>query len=191
MRILILDDEKKSREVLKALIELYCEGVEQIETCQDISSAKLLIAEFKPDLAFMDISLREGDSYQLLNEMGEFDFEIIFITAFDENSVRVLNYCHIPTLMKPIDIEQLEKEMSKVQDRLHSGYSMRHYQLARHLFKKPVQILPIFTQNRWELIQVPEIEAMESEPGKTILKMKNAPDIHTPVVLSVIEKIIE
>ncbi|MCO6494992.1 MAG: response regulator [Bacteroidetes bacterium] len=190
MRILILDDEKKSREVLKALIGLYCENIEDIALCKDIQEAKQTIKEFKPNLAFLDISLREGDSYHLLNEIGNFNFELIFITAFDESSVRVLNYCHIPTLMKPIDIEQLKIEIEKSQLRLNSGYSFEQYQLTKYLFEKPTRILPVFILNHWELINTDDIDELKKVAGQTIIKLKSGKEILTPENISTIEKFI-
>ncbi len=191
MRILIVDDEKKSREVLKALIELYYENIEAIETCQDIAGAKKAIIDFKPNLAFLDISLREGDSYQLLNEIGDFDFEIIFITAFDENSIRVLNYCGFPTLMKPIDVEQLVNEITNSTSRLNTGFSRNQYKLARFLFAKPIQQFPVFVHNHWELIPIADISELEKEAGgKTLLKLKSGKTLLTPANIATIQELL-
>jgi len=217
MRILILDDELKSREVLKALIELYCENVEAIETCPDIKSAEKLLQSFKPNLLFMDISLREGDSFQLLNKIGDFSFEVIFITAFDENSIRALSYCGIPCLMKPIEIDQLEEAISKINLITMNGrdgdvtlrgvegpvlsevegpvlsrvegqsQSSANYHFAKHLLAQPLKQLPVFTSSHTQLVPLSSIEKLVPHKGQTLFKLNNQKDILSTSEITVFE----
>lgn len=197
MRILILDDELKSREVLKALIQLYCENVEAIETCPDIKSAEKLLKSFKPDLLFLDISLREGDSFQLLNSLDEFIFEVIFITAFDENSIRALTYCGITCLMKPIEIDQLEEAVKKIGTLSEregnvtlsgvegpvlskiEGLSLSfiQYSFAKHLLVQPIQQLPVFSFTEQQLIPIHNISYLAPHKGQTLITLSNQQQI--------------
>lgn len=116
MKSVIIDDELKSREVLTTLLNQFIDGVEVIGGAPDISGGLRLINEKKPEMVFLDISLKDGDSFAILNQLDTIDFKIIFITAFDEYATQAINFTRIPCLNKPIDIDELEKAIKKAID---------------------------------------------------------------------------
>lgn len=113
MRAIIIDDELKSREVLGTIITQFIKHVHIVGGAADISGGIQLILSAKPDLVFLDISLKDGDSFAILKQLTDIDFKIIFITAFDEYATQAINFTHIPCLNKPIDIDELENAISK------------------------------------------------------------------------------
>lgn len=170
MRALILDDENKSREVLLTLLHTFCNEITETENCSDVKGALEILPSFKPDLIFMDISLREGDSFELLEHLKNFDFEIIFITAYDEIAVKSLQFCSIPCLMKPIEIEELCSTVSLVKARKNTGFSMEKYQAARLLLKTQPPQLPIFKQNKFlDSVEVNAIENIKMKGDDEVL----------------------
>jgi two-component system, LytTR family, response regulator len=170
MKVLILDDELKSREVLRALLQLYCPEVTSTILCASISEAVVAIKQHDPDVLFLDISLREGDSFQLLEQLGVFRGGIAFITAYDEFSVKALRFCKIPCLMKPIEIEKLQDVVLLLQNDLAQKVSyFSRYGLVRHLLFPPKNILPVFVQDNWLLLKANEIEWVESVDGKAVI----------------------
>src|SRR6056300_959848 len=94
-RALIVDDELKSREVTKTLLGAFCPEVEVVADAEDIAGALRTIEDYKPQLVFLDITLKEGDSFQILKEIDEINFEIIFVTAYDEYSIKALKFSGI------------------------------------------------------------------------------------------------
>ncbi len=114
MRAIIIDDELKSRQVLSTLLSQFFDGIEIIGGAGDISGSLKIITELKPDIVFLDISLQDGDSFAILNQLKEINFKIIFITAFDEYATQAIQFTHIPCLHKPIDIDELGQAIVKV-----------------------------------------------------------------------------
>jgi DNA-binding LytR/AlgR family response regulator len=55
LKSIIVDDEFKSRESLKALIEKFCENVGVSALCENGQEAIKAIEEIKPDVVFLDI----------------------------------------------------------------------------------------------------------------------------------------
>jgi len=113
MKAVIIDDELKSREVLGTIISQFIDGIEIIGGAADISGGISEIENKKPDIVFLDISLKDGDSFAILNQLNEVKFKIIFITAFDEYATQAINFTRIPCLNKPIDIDELERAIDK------------------------------------------------------------------------------
>ncbi len=130
---IIVDDEHKSRESLKALIEGFCENITVSAVCQDGAEALEAIEMFKPDVVFMDIQLQRETGFDILDKLNKIDFEIIFTTAYSEFAIKAFKFSAIDYLLKPIDINDLRKAVDKVQKRMVGNISARMQQLAKNL----------------------------------------------------------
>jgi two-component system, LytTR family, response regulator len=133
LRSIIVDDESKSREVLKSLIEKFCDGIEVCTTCQNGEEAIAGITSYKPDVIFLDIQLKSETGFEILQRLDKIDFEIIFTTAYSEFAIKAFNFSAIDYLLKPIDIELLRKAVEKVRKRSGDNISQRVAQLAENL----------------------------------------------------------
>lgn len=130
---IIVDDEPKSRESLKILIEDFCEGVTVKALCQNVSEAIQAIDANKPDVVFLDIQLQRETGFDLLNQLQNVDFEVIFTTAFSEYAIRAFKYSAIDYLLKPIDIEELRQALSKVDRKNSKAVNERLQELLHNL----------------------------------------------------------
>lgn len=189
IKALIVDDERKSREVLKSLLELYCEDVEIVEMVENIKGAIRSINEHKPELVFLDISLKEGDSFMILDQLEAIDFEIVFITAFDEYSVKALNYSDIPCLLKPIDIDELVKIVSEISGRS-SLKTPDAYVFANHLLKSKFLKIPILEKGGIRLLDQEKIGSLKSVDDGTVIIMADGTIIESKRSLSKFQSIL-
>jgi two-component system LytT family response regulator len=133
LNCIIVDDELKSRESLKILIEDFCEGVIVKALCQNVSEAILAIDVHKPDVVFLDIQLQRETGFDLLSQLKNVDFEVIFTTAFSEYAIKAFKYSAIDYLLKPIDIEELKLALAKVEKRKGHSLGDRLQQLLQNL----------------------------------------------------------
>ena len=63
MRAIIVDDEERSRRIIKSFIKSYCSIVQVVDEAEDIDSAYHSILEFKPELVFLDIDMPIKDGF--------------------------------------------------------------------------------------------------------------------------------
>ena len=63
-------------------------------------------------MVFLDIEMPRGNAFDLLEQWGEIDFEIIFITAFSQYAIQAFNLSAAHYLLKPVDIEELENAVA-------------------------------------------------------------------------------
>ncbi|MDC8003108.1 LytTR family DNA-binding domain-containing protein [Aureisphaera galaxeae] len=115
---IIIDDEKKDRENMRLLLESYCPQVTIIGEAEDRTSIHKVLSENKPDVVFMDIQLGAISIFDVLNELDQIDFKIIFVTAFDEYAIKGYQYDAIDYLLKPVDPKRLIKVVDKVKNLL-------------------------------------------------------------------------
>lgn len=130
---IIVDDELKSRESLKILLEEFCDNVVVKALCQDVAEAVQAIQQYKPDVVFLDIQLQRETGFDLLTQLGDFDFEVIFTTAYAEYAIKAFKFAAIDYLLKPIDIEELKRALTKVEKRMNASISLRLQQLMQNL----------------------------------------------------------
>ncbi|MEL6863420.1 MAG: LytTR family DNA-binding domain-containing protein [Bacteroidota bacterium] len=115
MKILIVDDEQKSRNLLKMLCENYCEDIRIVGLADSVEIARQLIDEQTPDLVFLDIHMPVDSGFSLLETYGEhIPFEVIFTTAYDHFALEAFRYTALDYLLKPIDIQELIDAVDKV-----------------------------------------------------------------------------
>jgi two-component system, LytTR family, response regulator len=131
LKSIIVDDEFKSRESLKALVQKFCEDVEVSAICQNGDEAISAIYEHKPDVVFLDIQLQRETGFDILQRLDKIDFEIIFTTAFSEFAVKAFKFSAVDYLLKPVDIEDLRKALEKARKRVLGSISERMTQLAQ------------------------------------------------------------
>ncbi|HFC00367.1 MAG TPA: response regulator transcription factor [Phaeodactylibacter sp.] len=126
---IIVDDEQDSRETLRNYLEKYCPQVQVLAESANIAEAQSAILKYHPQLVFLDIEMPRGNAFDLLEKWGTIDFEIIFITAFSQYAVQAFNLSAAHYLLKPVDIEELEKAVANVEERLAQKDQLSHAQI--------------------------------------------------------------
>ncbi len=161
MKAIIIDDETKSREVLRVLLQMVCPDVALIGEAADIDSGTTLISQVHPELVFLDISLKDGDSFQLLERLPEVSFKTIFITAYDEYSVRALQFSGVPCLHKPVDTTELS-EAVKLLRRQSLGNSVSAVHEALWMLKHRFEAIPVNRQGRAQFLNLEDLVYVEA-----------------------------
>lgn len=115
LRALVVDDEEFARKNLTMLLEEYCPEVEVIGEASRKDQAKAIIESSNPDVVFLDIRMPSGaEGFELLEEIENKDFLVVFVTAFKDYAIRAFNASAIYYLLKPIDIEELQEAVKRV-----------------------------------------------------------------------------
>src|SRR6185437_13249383 len=113
IRTLLIDDEIDSIRVLQRLLESYCPQVYIVGTASGVETALELIRETKPDLVLLDIEMAQGNAFDLLNQLLPLTFQVIFVTAFDNYAIRAFKYSAMDYLLKPVNVDELQKAVDK------------------------------------------------------------------------------
>ncbi len=114
IKTVIIDDELDSISSLELIINDYLPELKVIETFSNPLRALDALPNLKPDLLFLDISMPQMSGFELIDNLPELNFNIIFITAFDEYAIKAFRYSAIDYIIKPIDIDILIDAISKI-----------------------------------------------------------------------------
>ena len=107
LQAVIIDDEASNIENLTILLQRYCPEIELAGSAASVDEGVLLIKRLNPAIEFLDIQMPGKNGFDLLKVIGHPDFEVIFVTAFDQYAIQAIRFSAIHYLLKPVAIEEL------------------------------------------------------------------------------------
>lgn len=115
-KAVIIEDEEKGMANLKNLLAQYCPEIKLIGDARSVKEGVDLISELslEVEVAFLDINLPDGQVFQLLKELSPINFEVVFVTAFEEYAIKACEYSSIGYIVKPIDPDLLRETVERV-----------------------------------------------------------------------------
>jgi len=137
---IIIDDERNSIEMLEWLLANYCPDVRVLATSNSPEEGIQFIQKLKPDLLFLDIEMPKMNGFDLLEKIGNIDFEVVFITAYDQFAVKAFRYSALNYLLKPVDPEDLMKTISRMNEKKSIPEREQMELLFQNLVKQEKQI---------------------------------------------------
>ena len=126
---IIVEDEKKSLLALAKLLEKYCPEVNVIGTAGNVTEGLEVIPRSHPDLVFLDIAMPDGDAFDLLNQLQVVDFEIVFITAYNDYALKAFDFSALHYLLKPIDHNDLIEAIRRFDKTHHNSMMTERIQI--------------------------------------------------------------
>lgn len=118
IKTVIIDDEPNNVDTLTQLLLKYCPVIEITGVADNARSGQEVILDVQPDLVFLDIEMPYGNAFELLNNITPINFEIIFVTAFDNYAINAIKYSALDYLLKPVNISELQSAVQKAVDRI-------------------------------------------------------------------------
>ena len=113
---IIIEDEKNSMLFLKGILEKNCPQINIIGKLGSIKEAIRFFINNKLtiDIAFLDIEMPDGTIFQLLEQLEDISFHIIFTTAHNDYAEQAFRYSALDYFLKPLDPEDIVKAVDKL-----------------------------------------------------------------------------
>lgn len=113
MKVVIIDDEKRTRDLIAKMIDSFEMDITCFPIGENVQSGIKAIEEVQPDLVLLDIQMPDGTGFELLNSIDERNFEVIFVTAFEEYALKAIKFSALDYVLKPIDSDELRTAIEK------------------------------------------------------------------------------
>ena len=168
IKALIVEDKIGSIELLKWLLKEHCPEIKQVATAMSVKEAIPLISSFQPDIVFLDIQMPNQSGFDLLNAIDNWNFEVIFTTAYNEFAIQAIRFSALDYLLKPIDAGDLVKaiERFKVKRIYAPGGEELYKNFLRNVSSKNKRLaLPGITDIKY--VEVEDIIRLEADRNYT------------------------
>jgi len=176
IRSIIIDDESNNIDNARALLREYCPEVEIVATAMNAPDGIEVIRDYRPDLVFLDIQMPVQNGFEVLKAFSRIDFEIIFVTAFDQYGIQAIKFSALDYLLKPIDIEELKKAVGKAAEALQTRQmSQNIVNLMEYIRmgKKEIPKIALPTQQEILYVRIDEIIRCEASNNYTNFVLEN------------------
>ncbi len=120
MTAIIVDDEPRSHQGLKSLLETHHPVISVLASAYSVAEANQKVLEHQPDFIFLDIELPDGLGFNLLERLENPDYPVIFITAHQQYAITAIEFGAFGYLMKPFLVEKLKIAIEKVRSSIES-----------------------------------------------------------------------
>jgi two-component system LytT family response regulator len=165
IRVLIVDDEPIARRGIGQQLK----GEPEIEIVGECANGMEAVAAIKtksPDLVFLDVQMPEMDGFEVIEAVGvERMPRVIFVTAYDQYTLRAFEVHALDYLLKPFDRDRFVKALN------HAKSSLQHGEFNRQLIRllddrlasrKPLERLVVKAGGRIYFLNVEEVDWIEA-----------------------------
>ncbi len=193
IKTLIIDDEKHCCESLSWQLKKYCPEIELAAICNNAEEGLSQINQQKPQLIFLDVEMPGGSGFEMLENLREIHFNIIFTTAYDQYALRAIKFGALDYLMKPVDKDELRIAVDRY---LKLGDQISLNQLGAlltHTRKNndfSFQKIAFPTLHSYELVPLSDIMVCESNSNYTNIRLNSGKNIVVSKTLKEIEELL-
>ncbi len=186
----LIDDEKQSLINFEILLEKYAKDVNILFKESDPEIAIEKIADHKPELIFLDIQMPKLNGFEMLAKIYPREFEVIFVTAFDQYALKALKISAMDYLLKPIDIVELSSAVEKYRNRKSLHFNWQFQLLFDQIKAKNLnERIALPTQDSIELVNINAILYCKSANNYTWFNLQNGTKILVSKTLKEYERL--
>lgn len=167
---ILVDDEESARDVLENLLKRFCPQIELLGKYRNVPEAITAIESQKPQLVFLDIQMPVYSGLELVKFFEQVQFEIIFITAYDQYALKAFEVSATDYLLKPIDIDRLKEAVNRVISNLGIKQKVEHLsELRRVMEEKEVKNIVVSDKGYRQMISLDSLIAIEAQESYCFL----------------------
>ena len=195
IKAVIIDDEKDARFLLRNLLEKkFAKQVQILGEAEDVEPGVALIEKHNPDLVFLDVQMKKGTGFDLLSHFDNVNFEVIFITAYNQYAVDAFKFSAFGYLMKPIKSKDLSDVIDKLENHL-SGFNKDNGKRLKVLIENygsegDIQKVIIPNVDGFQVVPIADIIRLEGDRNYTHFILTNEKKITTSKSLGEYEELL-
>ena len=169
----IIEDEQGARRSLQAILKEYFPDVQVVGVGKNVAEGVKVLKDNQPDLVFLDIRLPDGDGFEILNNFEKPGFDVIFTTAYGDYREKAFDYFTLQYLLKPIDIDKLEKALEYFRTRRSKPVDALQTRLLEQVLKSSSDLLVLPQNNGYVLEKIEDVVRCEASGNYTEIHLAN------------------
>lgn len=114
IRAIIIDDEQEGRNTIFNILNNFCENITIVAQAENVAEGVNMMNTQKPDVVFLDIQMPDGTGFDLLEKIEKVEFQVIFVTAYDQYALKAIKFSALDYILKPVDPQLLIDAVGKI-----------------------------------------------------------------------------
>ena len=173
-KIVIIDDENRTRELIARMIDSFGFDVITIPEGENVQSGIDAIEKHQPDIVFLDIQMPDGTGFDVIRSIENKSFEVIFITAHEEFAIKAIKFSALDYLLKPIDTTELKAALEKALDTIDEKKETSQFDaLQKNIQPSEKRRLVLKTQESVHVVELDQIIRCEADRNYTSFFLKD------------------
>lgn len=192
-KIVIVDDEKNIQDSLRYIVEEFSKDVQVVGIANNVVTGLKTIKQQQPDIVFLDIEMPDGTGFDLLKQLSNRNFSLIFCTGHDGFAIKAFKYNAIDYVLKPFDIEGVMLAVEKAKQNLklkQKDLTIKHLLEYKKTETKRENLI-LKTATDVFIVKINDIYNCESEKGYTTFKFEGDKKITVSKNLKEFEEILK
>lgn len=192
LNAILIDDEITSLENLKQKLEQFCKEVNVVAAVQKPEEAIILIRDLKPDVLFLDIEMPRMNGFRMLEELGAYEAEIIFTTAYNHFAIDAMRISAFDYLVKPVSIEELENAVKRLVEKksIQTRDRLTIFKQSMHENKSQDNKIAVPLNDGLEFIIIKNISRIESSSSYSRIYLINGQSVLVTKLLKEFEELL-
>jgi two-component system, LytTR family, response regulator len=179
MKLAIIDDDKKIRDLYKNVVASHFTELNEICEASSMAEGVELIKTCNPDIVILDIDLGDGTGFDVLQSVKPYNFSLIFSTAFNDYAIKAIKFSALDYILKPVDENEfcvaIEKaitlrEKSNLERQLKNFFE--HYDKTA----QPKKLI-LKTAGEFNIVEITDIVYCQSDNSYTSFFFANGEEI--------------
>lgn len=182
IKTILIDDEPNARIVLRTLLENHAKEIEIVAEAGSAEEGLALLEKLSVDLVFLDIEMPRMDGFAFLRHLKRIDFDVIFVTAYNQYAIDAIKFAALDYLLKPVDLEELQKTIQRLREKRASAtketeqgvyFLPRDFNNLQHQHSK----IALPTSKGFRITQISDIQYAEAARNYTTFVLEDGQKI--------------
>ena len=164
--------------------------IEVIGMAPSVKKGIQLVNSLSPQLVFLDIQLDDGEGFDILDNVDNSGFEVIFTTGLKDFKEKAMDYFAFYYLNKPLDELQFIKIVNTFLEKK-SSFNLEKYLAFKQQIENNQKRISIPVKNGFEIINIEDIIYCEADGSYTTFHTVHNKKYVTTTILKKIEGILQ
>lgn len=169
IKAIIIEDEFDLRELNRRLIQNNFDNIEVVGEAESVDGGIEIIQKEKPDLVLMDIEIKGGTGFDILQKVKPYNFKLVVITAFNQFALKAIKFSAIDYILKPVNefefVGAIENALKLIEPS-HMEQQMANF-IDLYVKKAQAKKIILRTSEAVHVIDISEIEYCKSDNSYT------------------------
>lgn|SRR6476661_5505430 len=171
----LIDDEMHCLDTLAMQLAEHCPDVQILEQCRSAKAGLEAISRLHPTVVFLDIEMPHMTGFQMLEQLNDITFAVIFTTSYDQYAIRAIHFSALDYLLKPINPADLINAINKIRNQKSLPIAEQFQMLLQQIKtgRNEMSKIAVPTSEGFELINANQVMRCEADDSYTHFHLNN------------------